>query len=298
MPEIPARQQLESAFKQHEVAIVGRQAELSLRDVRRLLVGSLDVPADTLDCQEVKEWVAVEVQRSLSRAAASTSGSQCLSEHQALPGSMPEVAHGKHQGAAEHLPPEVIAKIIASLDDDQDLVNALVTCRAWHAAGSDDSLWQARMTSLRSAACQSSHDDSDQSGAAVHDPKRRYQQAVQGVCFDCRRMGVHASRLRVPQSVPVAARLVVRLCDDCRESYRHATPQQRLITHGTAQFRFRLRLDKDLAPLPSCLAPNPVDDRFVLMRLSRLSTVRCAAIRRWGSEDVVLRHMRRPHWEE
>jgi len=295
MAQAPSREQLEAAFRQHEDAVVSRQAELSLRDVRRLLAGSLEVPADSLNCPEAREWVAVEVQRSLQRAAASATGSQCPSEHR---GSMQETAHEAHKCAAEHLPREVITRILGSLDDDQDLVNALAACRAWQAAGLDDSLWQARMALLQPAPQSSSSDGSSAAGAVDADPKRRYQLAARGLCFDCRRMGVYALRLRVPQSAPYSARLVVRLCDGCRESYRHTTPQQRLITHGTAQFRFRLRLDKDLSLLPSALAPNPIDDRFVLMRLSRLSAVRCAAIRRWGSEDAMLSHMRRPHWEQ
>ncbi len=271
------------------------QAELSLREVRRLLAASLAVPADSLDCPDVKDWVAAAVQLSLQRAAAGTVGSQRPSEHE---GSTHEIAHGGRQCAAEHLPPDVLARILGSLDDDQDLVNALATCRAWQAASGDDSLWQARMAMLQPAPPRSSGDGRTPAGAADADPKRRYQLAARGVCFDCRRVGVHAPRLRVPQSAPLTARLVVRLCDSCRESYRHTTPQQRLVTHGMAQFRFRLRLDKDLSSLPSALAPNPIDDRFVLMRLSRLSTARCAAIRRWGSEDAMLSHMRRPHWEE
>ena len=299
MAQAPSLEQVGAAFRQHEASIVSQQAELSLRDVRRLLVGSLDIPADSLECPEVKDWVAVAVQRSLQRAAASATSLQCHPEQQGLPGSMRQVGHERQRCAAEDLPPEVLTNIMASLDDDQDLVNALATCRAWHAAGSDVSLWQARMTLLRPGARQSSDDGRRASAAAAYDdPKCRYQQAARRVCFDCRRLDRYAFRLRVPQSAPPTARLVVRLCNSCRESYRHTTPQQRLITHGTAQFRFRLRFDKDLAPLPSALAPNPIDDRFVLMRLSRLSAVRCAAIRQWGSEDAMLRQMRRPHWED
>ena len=298
MAQAVSREQLEAAFRQHEAAIMGRQAELSLRDVRQLLAGSLNVPADSVDSPEVKRWVAVAVRRSLQQAAASAGGCECSSGLQDLPEDMPDGSLEAQRCAALHLPLEMVVRIMGFLDDDQDLVNALATCRHWHGAGQDNSMWQARMALLRPAASTSAEDGSVAAGAADDDQKRRYQKAAQGVCFDCRRKGVHAPRLRVPQAAPLTTRLSVRLCDDCRETYRHTTPQQRLITHGTAQFRYRLQFDKDLAPLPAALAPNPIDDRFVLMRLSRLSTVRVAAVKRWGSEDAMLAHMRRPHWEE
>jgi hypothetical protein len=265
----------------------GRQW-LTLRDVRRVLEDALGAPRGSLDCAEAKEWVAAAVQQALQHAA--ERGRECVEASEGSCGA-------SSRCDAAQLPMLVIVRVLGSLDDDQDLANALATCRAWRGASDDASLWQSRMSLLRPVVGKPmAHDEAAR--AAEAGSKLPYQRAARGVCYDCRRLGVLAPRLRVPLSAPVSARLSVRLCDECCASCRHTRPQQRLITHGTAQFRFRLRLDEDLAPLPSALAANPIDDRFVLMRLSRLSVVRCAAIRRWGSEEEMLRHMRQPHWEE
>ena len=274
-------EQLAVAFTQHKDSIVARQASLSLRDVRWLLADAMGLPRGSLNCAEYKAWVADAVQGALQHAAAAGQDG-------------PSASNRCH---AARLPTSVISRVLEFLDDDQDPVNALVMCRAWRNAGDDASLWQTRMCMLCTATGEPRmHDEAAR--AANVDFRRQYQDAARRVCHDCRLLGMRAPQMYVPRAAPPSGRQSVRLCDDCWAGYRHTMPQQQLITHGTARFRFRLRLKEDLGTLPSAIAPNPVNVGFAPMYLSRLSVVRCAVIRRWGSEEDMMKHMRRPHCKE
>lgn len=81
----------------------------------------------------------------------------------------------------------------------------------------------------------------------------------------------------------------LQLVSDCQPA-RHALPSR------VARWVTSVPLDApaELAPLPKCVEPNPINPSWEPMHLYRRLDVRRAAIDRWGSwEQVAAEHRRR-----
>ena len=201
MPPAVSPEQLEVACGSQEDSIVRRQADPSLQGVHRMQAGSLDVRAGSFDSPEARRWIGNAVQRSLERTAAVSRGGHRSAGRPELPTGLPEGMSAEQRCTATRLPLDLIVRVLGFVDDDQDLANALTTCRAWHLATHDVSMWQARMALLRPPAVGAASDGGDAAGAATDDPKRGYQRASQGCAstaggWVCMRRGCGCRNLR------------------------------------------------------------------------------------------------------
>ncbi|EFN51967.1 hypothetical protein CHLNCDRAFT_139459 [Chlorella variabilis] len=214
-------------------------------------------------------------------------------------GQLPDAGVGP--AGAPDLPPDCLPAVFRHLDHDT-LFCALQACKAWRAVGSAadaQGLWE-QQCKLRGwgqpggagaaagAAQQQQQQQQQQQGQQQQpgiDWRNWYRQQYQRSCFDCfqptERHTLGAGTLRV------------RLCRACSAAYVTPRPHHRLLSASAAKRKCCLR-DADLAPLPRCVDPNPVDPAFQPMHLYRRLDARRAAVDRWGSwEAAEAEHRRR-----
>lgn len=156
-------------------------------------------------------------------------------------------------------------------------------------------------------------------GHAGTDWRRRYRHAYGATCHEC--FGITRRR------TAAAGSLCVLLCRDCSASFESPQPRHRLLAASTAKRQCclkeegediccgatvgllcslgsglhqgmpsldgRLASPAELAALPHCVEPNPVNLAFSPMHLYRRLDVRRAAVAKWGSWEGVQREYRR-----
>lgn len=172
------------------------------------------------------------------------------------------------------LPTEVLITIFSLLEHD-DLFNCLSICKAWHTARDADLLW-AQQCLLHSW-------DLDQ-GSEPETWQDAYKRHYKLSCSDCFTPCERKTLSFGP--------LVVRLCRACSRGYAERQPGQRLIPKTQAKQHWCLS-DSDLQHVRYCIEPNPINPAFSSMHLYRITDIRSAALRKFGTVEAVDKERRR-----